>query len=115
MTAAVAAILALTITAALHAAEAEKPAGWTPALMMKVKRISGVQVSPDGKQVVFTVRHAVMDGAKASLIERCSKVAPFTLSGKVTHTNNPPSGCDQRTPAGMWAFNAASIASRLTR
>src|SRR5258708_31316598 len=51
-----------------RAAEADKSAGWTPALMMKVKRIGSVQVSPDGKQVVFTVRQAVMEGDKSEYL-----------------------------------------------
>ena len=41
---------------------AEEPKTWTPSLMMQVKRIGSVQVSPDGKRVAFTVRQAVMEG-----------------------------------------------------
>src|SRR5438128_2229665 len=42
-----------------------KPAAWTPEAMMKVKQVGNVQVSPDGKRVVFTVREAVTEGEQS--------------------------------------------------
>ena len=45
-----------------------KPAEWTPLRMLQVKRIGSVQVSPDGKQVAFTVREAVMDNDKSEYL-----------------------------------------------
>jgi dipeptidyl aminopeptidase/acylaminoacyl peptidase len=45
-------------------AVAEQP-NWTPELMMKVKQIPSVAVSPDAKRVVFTVREAVMTETKS--------------------------------------------------
>jgi dipeptidyl aminopeptidase/acylaminoacyl peptidase len=57
---------AITLVALLaqgvHAGDVEPPRSWTPSLMMQVKRVGSVQVSPDGKRVAFTVRQAVMDG-----------------------------------------------------
>ena len=50
-----AAILAL-LTPGPLAAQPKQPAEWTPLQMMQVKRITGVQVSPDGKRVVYAVR-----------------------------------------------------------
>ncbi|MDB5387288.1 MAG: putative secreted peptidase [Planctomycetaceae bacterium] len=46
-------------TAAQERTEEEKPFGWTPDLMLQVKRVGSVQVSPDGAQVAYTVREAV--------------------------------------------------------
>lgn len=42
-----------------------QPAGWTPEEMMKVKGVGNVQVSPDGRRVVFTVTEAVMTDDKS--------------------------------------------------
>ena len=36
-------------------------AAWSPDLMMKVKRVGDVQVSPDGTRVAFTVTESVME------------------------------------------------------
>ncbi len=41
---------------------------WSPLQMMQVKRISGVQVSPDGKRVVYAVKQAVLDGGKSEYL-----------------------------------------------
>src|ERR1051325_4344800 len=43
---------------------AQPKKGWTPQDMLQVKRISGVQVSPDGKRVVYAVRMARFVDAK---------------------------------------------------
>jgi dipeptidyl aminopeptidase/acylaminoacyl peptidase len=51
--------------------DAQKPppaATWTPSLMMRVKQISSVQASPDGKLVALAVREAVMEGAKSEFV-----------------------------------------------
>ena len=54
-------VLALCILVALPAT-AQK---WTVDEVMKIKGIGAVQLSPDGKRVVFTVMRAVMDGEKS--------------------------------------------------
>ncbi|MBC8113614.1 MAG: PD40 domain-containing protein, partial [Candidatus Saccharimonas sp.] len=38
------------------------PQAWSPSLMMQVKKIGSVVVSPDGQRVAFAVRQAVMEG-----------------------------------------------------
>jgi dipeptidyl aminopeptidase/acylaminoacyl peptidase len=45
--------------------ESKKTTGWTPELMMKVKEITSVVPSPDGKRVIYAVREALMDGEKS--------------------------------------------------
>lgn len=42
--------------------------GWTPEIILKVKSVGNVRVSPDGKQVVFTVREAIMTGDKSEYL-----------------------------------------------
>ena len=41
---------------------------WTPELMMQVRQIGGVDVSPDGKRVVYTARKALMEGEKSEYL-----------------------------------------------
>jgi dipeptidyl aminopeptidase/acylaminoacyl peptidase len=43
-------------------------AGWTPAEMMKVKGVGDVQVSSNGRQVVYTVTEAVMTDDKSEYL-----------------------------------------------
>ncbi len=65
------ALLAITLVPSAVPAQKgreEKPRAWTPEQMMRVQRIGGVQVSPDGKRVVFTVRHALMEGEKSEYL-----------------------------------------------
>jgi dipeptidyl aminopeptidase/acylaminoacyl peptidase len=44
------------------------PAGWTPELMMKVRPVGQVRVSPDGKRVAYTVTDAVMTADKSEYV-----------------------------------------------
>ncbi|MEO8026700.1 MAG: S9 family peptidase [Bryobacteraceae bacterium] len=46
---------------------AQAPTSWTPELAMKVKGIADVTPSPDGKTVIWTETHAVMDGDKSEM------------------------------------------------
>ena len=120
------AVLSIPILAtSLQAAEPEKTAAWTPALMMKVKRIGSVQVSPDGKQVVFTVRRG-RDGRRPERIPdaplpgrrgRRARVAAHrratppatTRSGRPTASGSPssPARVGQEEPLGHPARAAA--------
>jgi dipeptidyl aminopeptidase/acylaminoacyl peptidase len=63
---AIPAVAALVLFAASGAAvRTQTTAGWTPDLALKVKRVSSVEPSPDGKRVAFVVGEAVMDGEKS--------------------------------------------------
>ncbi|MFN0051563.1 MAG: prolyl oligopeptidase family serine peptidase, partial [Planctomycetales bacterium] len=44
---------------------AQRPAGWTPELALKVKSISEPALSPDGSRVAFVVSTPMMDGEKS--------------------------------------------------
>jgi dipeptidyl aminopeptidase/acylaminoacyl peptidase len=59
---------ALALAAALSSAE--DPAGWTPELSFKVRRVGPVRVSPDGSRAAFVVGTAVMDGEKSEWVSR---------------------------------------------
>lgn len=47
---------------------ANTQAGWTPELEMRVKGVSAVRVSPDGKKVAYTVSSAVMTPEKSEFV-----------------------------------------------
>ena len=68
-------LLALLSTEPL-AAQPILDTDWTPTQMMRVKRIGGVQVSPDGKRVVYAVRSAILRGARASICRTCISSTP---------------------------------------
>jgi dipeptidyl aminopeptidase/acylaminoacyl peptidase len=44
--------------------------GWTPDLMLKVKRVGPVVPSPDGSRVAFVVSEAVMEGEKSEWVSQ---------------------------------------------
>jgi Tol biopolymer transport system component len=88
---------------ASNAAGAEEPpAAWSPTLMMQVKRIGSVQVSPDGKRVVFAVREAVMEGDRSEYRTHLH-LASVDGSGARQLTQGE-SSCDdgQWSPDGQW-------------
>ena len=61
-------VLLLLATLAVGQEPATPPSGWTPEESMKVKRVDNVQVSPDGRQVVFTVTEPVMTADKSEYL-----------------------------------------------
>jgi dipeptidyl aminopeptidase/acylaminoacyl peptidase len=77
-------------------------AQWTPEEMMKVKTVGGVQVSPDGKRVLYTVTEPVMTEDKSEYLTQIWMAAadgtesfPFTFGDK--SSTNP-----QWSPCGRW-------------
>src|SRR5438309_10973700 len=103
-----AAILAIAIATGPLGAQPKQAAAWTPMQSMRVKRVSGVQVSPDGKRVVFAVRQAVMEAGKSEYLTHIHMVNADG-SGAVQLTRGDKS-CDdpQWSPDGKWiAFVSA--------
>jgi Tol biopolymer transport system component len=80
----------------------DRPAAWTPALMMKVKRIGTVRVSPDGRQAAFTVRRAVLGGDKSEY--RTHIHLAGTAGGRSAQLTQGDRSCDdpQWSPDGRW-------------
>src|SRR5471030_1156256 len=92
---------------------AAQPKEWTPLQMMQVKRISGVQVSPDGKRVVYAVRQALLEGGKSEYLTHVH-VVNADGSGAIQLTRGDKS-CDdpQWSPDGKWiAFISARSGKR---
>lgn len=81
---------------------AEMPTSWTPSLMMQVKRIGSVQISPDGQRAAFTVRQAMMEG-EVSEYRTHIHLANTAASGARPLTQGDKS-CDepQWSPDGKW-------------
>src|SRR5436190_10001172 len=92
----------LIIAAPIQAALPNKPVAWTPAEMLKVKRIGAVQVSPDGQHAVFTVRQPVTDGDKS---EYLTHLHLGDVNGRsFRQLTQGDKSCDdpQWSPDGIW-------------
>ena len=77
-------------------------AGWTPDEMMKVKSVGDVQVSPDGRQVVFTAAEAVMDEGRSEYL-RHIYMADARGAGAFRLTSGAAScSAPQWSPDGKW-------------
>ncbi len=62
------ALAILALSGASRGEASDQAAAWTPELSMKVKAVGGVQVSPDGKRVLYTVNEPVMTAEKSEYL-----------------------------------------------
>ena len=83
-------------------------AQWTPEEMMKVKTVGSVQVSPDGKRVVFAVTEPVMTEDKSEYLTQ-TWMAAADGSGSYQFTFGDKSSTNPRwSPDGKWiAFSSS--------
>ena len=95
------------------AKDGEPPSAWTPALMLQVKRVGSVVVSPDGKQVAYTVRQTIMDGDDS---EYRTHIHLVDVQGKESRQLTQGSkSCDdpQWSPDGQWiAFVSSRVGKK---
>ena len=77
-------------------------AQWTPEEQMKVRAVSGVQVSPDGKRALFTVSEAVTTADKSEYVTQIW-IANSDGSGSFQFTFGEKSSTNPRwSPDGTW-------------
>jgi dipeptidyl aminopeptidase/acylaminoacyl peptidase len=63
-----AALLCLMAAPSVAFAQGAQPSAWTPELMMKVRPVGPVRVSPDGRRVAYAVTDAVMAADKSEYV-----------------------------------------------
>lgn len=86
----------------------ESPTAWTPELMLGLKRVGSVQVSPNGAQVALTVRKAVIDNDKSEYLTQIYLANTVPGSGWQLTQGDKSSDDPQWSPDGKWiAFLSA--------
>ncbi len=93
--------LAVLFFNALPASGQPKKQAWTPLDMMQVKRIGGVQVSPDGKRVVYAVRATVMDLGRSEYLTHVYLSQDDGTTSQLTQ-GGKSSDDPQWSPDGKW-------------
>jgi len=80
----------------------DKAERWTPEEQMKVKSVGNVEVSPDGKRVVFTVSEPFMTAEKSEFVTQIW-MANADGSGSFQFTYGEKSSSDPEwSPDGQW-------------
>jgi dipeptidyl aminopeptidase/acylaminoacyl peptidase len=62
------ALLGFVLLFCVFAQAQESPKGWTPEVMIKIKRVGGTAISPDGSRIAYTVSTPQMEGEKSEFL-----------------------------------------------
>ena len=99
---ALAAALVVAATAGARAAHAQDDAGWTPALSMQYRTVSGTAISPDGSRIAFVVREPLMEGPQSEYLSHIW-MTDANGTGTAQWTRGETSaGSPQFSPDGAW-------------
>jgi dipeptidyl aminopeptidase/acylaminoacyl peptidase len=85
---------------------------WDPCLMIRIPRVGGVQVSPDGTRAAYTVRRAVLDGDKSEYVSQIYLTDCATLAGRQLTQGDKSSDEPQWSPDGQWLAFLSSRSGR---
>ena len=99
---ALAAILFFPLAVQAQADAAPADAGWTPALSMQYRGVSGTAISPDGSRIAFVVREPLMEGPQSEYLSHIW-MTDADGTGTAQWTRGEASaGSPQFSPDGAW-------------
>ncbi len=97
-----ASLLLLPLPAWAQADATAAEAGWTPALSMQYRAVSGTAISPDGSRIALVVREPLMEGRQSEYLSHIW-MADADGTGTVQWTRGKASaGSPRFSPDGAW-------------
>ena len=75
---------------------------WTPELMMRIRRVSSVEPSPDGTRVAFVVGEAVMEGEKSEWLSHVHLAAADGSASRQLTRGEKSATSPRWSPDGRW-------------
>ena len=99
---ALAALVLVLASVAASSAAAQEEAGWTPALSMQYRAVSGTAISPDGSRIAYVVREPLMEGPQSEYLSHIWMThADGTTAAQWTR-GEASAGSPQFSPDGAW-------------
>ncbi len=90
----------LAVQAQADAAPAD--AGWTPALSMQYRGVSGTAISPDGSRIAFVVREPLMEGPQSEYLSHIWMTDADGMGTAQWTRGEASAGSPQFSPDGAW-------------
>ena len=99
---ALAAILLLPLALQAQADAMPAEAGWTPALSMQYRAVSGTAISPDGARIAFVVREPLMEGPQSEYLSHIWMTDADGARATQWTRGEASAGSPQFSPDGAW-------------